>query len=143
MIQGSIFHTCTWEKNIKTPWCSVKTDENGTHVKGNWGDCGSDCPLGCQVKEIKSDEWKPCIFPFSIVGHSGKGHDKFFRSCTDVYPEKPDGRLMCSTKTNSSTNVHINGYGHWGICDEQHCPELKGIPSPMINLNDRLLLQFI
>jgi len=25
-------------------WCSVKTDENGKHVRGNWGYCGAKCP---------------------------------------------------------------------------------------------------
>ena len=42
-------------------------------------------------------------------------------------PNAPDGRLMCSTKTNLTTNMHIDGFGYWGLCDDQHCPDIKGI----------------
>ena len=74
----------------------------------------------------RSHRWKPCIFPYARSGPGWKGQDELFRKCTDVNLQKPDGRLMCSTKTNSSTNVHIDGYGYWGFCDEQHCPAMKG-----------------
>lgn len=124
-----MFHTCTWNGDEKIPWCSTKTDENGNHLKGNWGNCGSDCPVGCQVKEINSGEWMPCVFPFARMEPDGSIHNKLFWKCADVNLNKPDGRLMCSTKTNSSTNVHIDGYGYWGFCDTQHCPDMKGTVS--------------
>ena len=122
-----MFHTCTWIDKGETPWCSTKTDENGNHVKGHWGNCGSSCPIGCQVIESASGEWKPCIFPFVRLRSDGKTHTKPFWNCADVNLDKPDGRLMCSTKTNSSTNIHIDGSGYFGICDEKHCPKMKGI----------------
>ena len=25
-------------------WCSTKVDSSGKHTKGNWGNCGSNCP---------------------------------------------------------------------------------------------------
>ena len=28
------------ETDEPEPWCSLKTDDNGWHVTGNWGFCG-------------------------------------------------------------------------------------------------------
>ena len=78
--------------------------------------------MGCHVQEVKTTEWKPCIFPFSRSDIPGK----IFQKCIDVDPKAPDGRLMCSTNTTGGTNMHIDGQGYWGFCDDQHCPEIKG-----------------
>ena len=91
--------------------------------------------MGCQVKEKKTGYWKPCIFPFS---RSDVGPNKLFHKCVDVDPNAPDGRLMCSTKTNLTTNMHIDGFGYWGLCDDQHCPGIKGTLMFLIKLTENL-----
>ena len=35
--------TVIFIKNFQ-PWCSTKLDKTGRHVRGNWADCGPDCP---------------------------------------------------------------------------------------------------
>ena len=42
---GSTYYNCKHEDDSPS-WCSTKVDENGNHVKGNWGDCGPFCPKG-------------------------------------------------------------------------------------------------
>ena len=42
--------------------------------------------------------------------------------------------LMCSTKVNETTGMHINGYGYWGLCEEELCPAHKGINISKSNL---------
>lgn len=44
---GETHNKCiTDTKNTKheTPWCSTKTDGEGVHIKGNFGDCSNHCP---------------------------------------------------------------------------------------------------
>ena len=112
------FHTLTLET-----WCSTKVDGNGTHIDGHWGDCDPTCHKGCHVVEQGTGDPKPCIFPF---GRIIDGKPRFFNKCTDIYPDRPSGIQMCSTKVNETTGMHINGYGYWGICEEELCPAYKG-----------------
>ena len=93
------------------------------HVLGNWGDCASTCNKGCHVSEQGSRKLQPCVFPF---GRIINGKARFFDKCVDINPEKPRGVLMCSTKVNETTGMHINGGGHWGICEKEFCPSYKG-----------------
>ena len=93
------------------------------HVLGNWGDCASTCNKGCHVSEQGSRKLQPCVFPF---GRIINGKTRFFNKCVDTNPEKPRGVLMCSTKVNETTGMHINGGGHWGICEKEFCPSYKG-----------------
>ena len=44
---GVTYNTCSLKGTEGKPWCSTKVDESGTHIggAGNWGNCGSDCPV--------------------------------------------------------------------------------------------------
>ena len=47
---GATYHQCTIDGKADgdiTPWCSTLVDDSGVHVgeAGNWGNCGSDCPI--------------------------------------------------------------------------------------------------
>jgi len=98
-VKGTTYNGCTREGG-HIPWCSTKTDSNGDHNDGAWGNCNSDCKrAGCQT-----DDGDPCIFPFWAFG---KGP---FSGCTF------EGRDVqwCSTKTDSYGN-HLGGY--WGKCN--------------------------
>ena len=33
-----------YDKPLDQYWCSTKTDEDGTHIEGQWGFCGEQCP---------------------------------------------------------------------------------------------------
>ena len=37
------YNGCTDVENKGVPWCSVKVYNNGSHVDGEWGNCGSNC----------------------------------------------------------------------------------------------------
>ena len=50
------------------------------------------------------------------------GSDTLIWECDNVVPDQPDGRLMCSTKTNPATNEMLRGSGDWGFCEETYCP---------------------
>ena len=40
------YNTCSlYDPPEDKPWCSTKVDKSGTHITGNWGNCGSDCPM--------------------------------------------------------------------------------------------------
>ena len=110
-------------QNPLEPWCSTKVDENGVHILGNWGDCSSTCHKGCHVSEKGTGKLMPCIFPF---GRVIDGKETFFDSCVDINPKKPRGVLMCSTQVDER-NMHVNGGGHWGICEQELCPSYKGM----------------
>ena len=92
-------------------------------IQGQWGDCALNCNKGCHVSEQGTGDPKPCIFPF---GRMVNGKETFFDKCGDVDPENPKGILICSTKVNETTGMHIDGYGNWGICEEELCPAFKG-----------------
>ena len=45
---GLTWYSCTWDFSHLTndkPWCSRLVDDNGKHVRGNWGNCGAGCPI--------------------------------------------------------------------------------------------------
>ena len=41
--------------------------------------------------------------------------------------ENPRGKLICSTRVNETTGLHINGDSNWGVCEEELCPAYKGM----------------
>ena len=44
--EGVLYEGCATDPTDKTRrWCSTKTDENGIHVKGNYGFCSGNCPV--------------------------------------------------------------------------------------------------
>ena len=45
---------CIWQGTDK-PWCSTKVDREGLHVdgQGQWGYCGSQCPITTQGDNYK------------------------------------------------------------------------------------------
>ena len=45
---GKSFTKCIFYGST-VPWCSTEVDEQGNHIKGSWGTCGSACPkeYGC------------------------------------------------------------------------------------------------
>lgn len=43
--EGSTYNKCAlWEETNKY-WCSTLVDSNNNHIKGNWGNCASNCPI--------------------------------------------------------------------------------------------------
>jgi len=71
-------------------------------------DTNSDEDDTCEALEKKTNENKPCQFPFIYK-------DRTYVACTTFNDTKP----WCSTKTNPSTNEHIDARGHWGYCDQE------------------------
>ena len=47
-----VYYDCNVNQN--GPWCSTKVDENGNHItgRGNWGNCGSECPMAGMLTEF-------------------------------------------------------------------------------------------
>ena len=43
---GVTYTKCTtYESPENVPWCSTEVDDDGFHIKGNWGDCSDECPI--------------------------------------------------------------------------------------------------
>eukprot|EP00095_Tigriopus_kingsejongensis_P002459 maker-scaffold1402_size43054-snap-gene-0.7 protein:Tk02459 transcript:maker-scaffold1402_size43054-snap-gene-0.7-mRNA-1 annotation:"hemolymph proteinase 24" len=41
---GKVYNGCTAEGDPEGhPWCSLRTDEDGVHISGNWGHCTDNC----------------------------------------------------------------------------------------------------
>jgi len=114
IFDGKIFTDCTTTGGY-APWCSTKTDANGYHVPGNYGDCvSSTCtattpsitttaPATNAAPSCVSTSGSACVFPFTYGG-------KVYTWCT------LDGGFSipwCSTKTDESGN-HIQG--NFGDC---------------------------
>ena len=56
--RGEIHNECNWDGDSSNgAWCSTLIDDSGQHVggKGNWGNCGSKCPIPPNPKEITSE----------------------------------------------------------------------------------------
>ena len=65
--KGSTYKTCKFDKEkdgTLIRWCSTKVDDNDQHEEGNWGNCDVKWEMGCHVKDEKTDDIRPCIFPF-------------------------------------------------------------------------------
>ena len=43
ILENYIFYRCISLED-EPLWCSTKVDSSGKHTKGNWGNCGSNCP---------------------------------------------------------------------------------------------------
>ena len=95
-VYGKTFDACT-SVGHTAPWCSTKVDQNGHHVRGNWGDCGSECSC------INSR----CVFPFIYKG-------KTYEQCTREDHHEP----WCATKVDSN-GVLVTG--RWGPCVLSSC----------------------
>ena len=76
------------------------------------------------MKENGSGEWKPCIFPYR---RESSGSSELYTSCMEIDPLKPRGTMICPTRVNETTREMINGYGYWGECEVEHCPNLNGM----------------
>ena len=76
------------------------------------------------MKERGSGEWKPCIFPYR---NESSTSSELYSRCIELDPLRPRGVMICPTKVNETTQEMVNGYGYWGECEEEHCPNLKGI----------------
>ena len=51
-LHGITYNQCTTTDNDEgdiTPWCSTLINDTGVHIKGNWGNCGPDCPVDCRL----------------------------------------------------------------------------------------------
>ena len=43
---GNIYNKCTWDGDSSGgAWCSTTVDALGNHIKGQWGNCGAQCPV--------------------------------------------------------------------------------------------------
>jgi len=118
---GVVYDKCTTVADPEGKfWCSTLTDEEGEHLKGNWGYCPSSSSCGTlEAKKLKgsakkqkgqcitiegADKGSICAFPFTF---NGDVYDK----CTTV--GNPKGKSWCSTLTDTE-GEHITGY--WGYC---------------------------
>ena len=51
------YNTCSLKNAPEgKPWCSTKVDEAGVHIggKGNWGNCGTNCPMPGDQIDVSS-----------------------------------------------------------------------------------------
>ena len=125
--ENSIRETCTVTIEngvVVKPWCSTKVDKNGYHIEGNWGDCASNCPQSCHVKELSTEKLKPCIFPYGRVINE---KTIFFDECSDLNIENPTGQIMCPTEVDPSTGIMIDEFRTWGLCEKEYCPTSRGM----------------
>ena len=56
--RGEIHNECNWDRDVSDgAWCSTMIDASGQHVggKGNWGNCGSKCPIPPRPIEVASE----------------------------------------------------------------------------------------
>ena len=87
---GVSYNGCTKhgiEDTEYMPWCSTKVDDYGKHIKGNWGDCSSECPVDNTCK---------CHFPFNYEGNT-------YYTCT-LYGTPVTGIPWCAHKTDDLGN---------------------------------------
>ena len=110
-----------------TLWCSTKVDDDGNHVRGNWGNCGPSCPLGKnsnswqlfshRIKNIIKQSYLklPTISNFLSIG------------CTCVGKSNGYGE--------GSECKFYSGYGDdwyngvWCYSNVANCPDAKAHPS--------------
>ena len=55
------YNTCSLKNAPEDkPWCSTKVDKSGTHIggEGNWGNCGSDCPMPGDTVDVSSGRFE-------------------------------------------------------------------------------------
>ena len=104
IVNGLTHNACTMHgSQMGKPWCSLKVDDKGQHVKGYGPTCSKGCPVeeGCR-----------CVFPFvwASSAHS---------ACT--LDHSPNGVPWCA--------INVDDHGlvtHWSNCN-QECPlEEKG-----------------
>ena len=60
----------------------------------------------CLVKEKKTGNLKPCIFPFIY-------NNKIYNGCTDI--NDLEGKQWCSTKVDAK-GIHVGKGKYWGHC---------------------------
>ena len=69
----------------------------------------------CVVKEERTRETKPCIFPFQF-------EEKMYYGCTKA-GFRNDLEPWCSTKVDSINSVHVTGGKYFGNCKKSdNCP---------------------
>ena len=64
------YNTCTLKNAPEgKPWCSTKVDESGGHIgrEGNWGNCGSDCPMPGDTVDVSSGNIRRFIGTREII----------------------------------------------------------------------------
>ena len=86
----------------------------------------------CVVKEERSGETKPCIFPFQF-------EEKMYNGCTTAgFPEP-----WCSTKVDPINSVHVTSGNFFGNCPKSetcplHLDEWKNNPFDWFNLYQKI-----
>jgi len=67
---GVTYNKCILgDEKFKTPWCSTRTDGLGDHVKGNYGDCSSQCPgakNGPVLGNLRANSIRASLMPAMI-----------------------------------------------------------------------------
>jgi hypothetical protein len=81
---------------------------------------------GCTVIEKRTQELKPCIFPFKFFGQT-------LSACTTL--KDPEDKPWCSTKVDDTGNHVISG-GYWGHCDLECGETQKEIQKAEFSLKD-------
>ena len=89
---GLTHNACTMHSSPGEPWCSLKVDDKGQHVKGYGTVCSSECPV---------EEGCLCKFPFTF---NGLTHN----ACT--MHSSHSGKPWCSLKVDDK-GQHVKGYG--------------------------------
>jgi len=135
VFKNKTYHGCTLfiggkRKNYADePWCSTKTDPiTNEHISDEkyFGNCPTtqidkSCPIqDCFVKEVRTETFKPCQFPFVWNGET-------YYSCTNKTARFGNGEFKygnpwCSTKTDPITNEHVANRRFHGDCKTEFCP---------------------
>ena len=69
----------------------------------------------CTVKEERTGQEKPCIFPFQL-------EETMYYGCTTA-GHRDDLEPWCSTKVNAINSVHVTGEKYFGNCTKSEtCP---------------------
>ena len=61
IFKGQQFNNCITGSKRTNPWCATQVDAFGNYIRGHWGYCGVNCPLGVVAINTGS------IFPKSSI----------------------------------------------------------------------------
>ena len=76
------YSECTWDGDSSGgAWCSTSVDITGTHVGGNWGNCGPNCPIPPDPKQSPGAVEGIVITPVfnEVKGRKGNQHSQTIR----------------------------------------------------------------
>ena len=66
IFQGRQFNNCITGSKRTNPWCATQVDAFGNYIRGHWGYCGVNCPLGVVAINTGSIFPKSSLHVFQI-----------------------------------------------------------------------------